>query len=138
MSEPRSGSDANALLRILIVDDYAPAADSLAELLQLQGFETRVARDGADALEAAVDFKPALALIDIGLPRMDGYELARRLRDTAGFENLRLVALTGFGQAGDLARAKEAGFEAHLLKPVSLERLDAVIRSASGTKLEKP
>jgi CheY-like chemotaxis protein len=118
--------------RILIVDDYAPAADSLSELLQMQGFETRVARDGADALEAAVDFQPSLALIDIGLPQMDGYELARRLRATAGLENLRLVALTGFGQASDLARAREAGFDAHLLKPVSLERLDEVTRLASG------
>lgn len=118
--------------RILIVDDYAPAADSLSELLQVQGFETRVARDGAEALDAAIGFKPALALIDIGLPQMDGYELARRLRATVGLENLRLVALTGFGQAGDLARAEEAGFDAHLLKPVSLERLDEVTRLAGA------
>jgi len=122
--------------RILIVDDYAPAADSLAELLQAQGFETRVARDGTDALDAAADFKPALALIDIGLPQMDGYELARRLRATKGLENLRLVALTGFGQASDLARAAEAGFDAHLLKPVSLERLDEATRLARAA--EKP
>jgi signal transduction histidine kinase/ActR/RegA family two-component response regulator len=118
--------------RILIVDDYAPAADSLSELLQVQGFETRVARDGAEALDAAIGFKPTLALIDIGLPQMDGYELARRLRATVGLENLRLVALTGFGQAGDLARAEEAGFDAHLLKPVSLERLDEVTRLAGA------
>lgn len=134
MSEPRPGSGAEPALRILIVDDYAPAADSLSELLQVQGFETRVARDGADALEAAVDFQPSLALIDIGLPEMDGYELARRLRATVGLEDLRLVALTGFGQARDLARAEEAGFDAHLLKPVSLEHLDEVILSTSATK----
>lgn len=139
LPDPRLGS-AEPALRILIVDDYAPAADSLSELLQAQGFETRVARDGADALAAAIDFKPGLALIDIGLPQMDGYELARRLRATAGLENLRLVALTGFGQASDLARAKEAGFDAHLLKPVSLERLDEVIWSMSAMKktVERP
>ena len=134
MSDPRPGSGAEPALRILIVDDYAPAADSLSELLQVQGFETRVARNGADALDAAIDFKPALALIDIGLPEMDGYELARRLRATVGLEDLRLVALTGFGQARDLARAEEAGFDAHLLKPVSLEHLDEVIRSVGATK----
>ena len=134
MSDPRSDSDAEPALRILIVDDYAPAADSLSELLQVQGFETRIARDGADALQAAVDFKPALALIDIGLPEMDGYELARRLRATVGLEKLRLVALTGFGQARDLARAEAAGFDAHLLKPVSLEHLDEVILSTDATK----
>jgi len=134
LSDPRPGSGAGPALRILIVDDYAPAADSLSELLQVQGFETRVARNGADALDAAIDFKPALALIDIGLPEMDGYELARRLRATMGLENLRLVALTGFGQARDLARAEEAGFDAHLLKPVSLEHLDEVIRSVGATK----
>lgn len=134
MSDPRSDNGVEAALRILIVDDYAPAADSLSELLQVQGFETRVARDGVDALGIVVGFGPTLALIDIGLPQMDGYELARRLRATAGLETLWLVALTGFGQPSDLARAKEAGFDAHLLKPVSLERLDEVTRLAGTTK----
>ncbi|HET6654613.1 MAG TPA: ATP-binding protein [Gammaproteobacteria bacterium] len=117
--EPASADSATATKpRVLIVDDYADAADSLAELLQIDGYTTRVAYDGAAALEAAAEFEPAVALIDIGLPVMDGYEVAQRLRQTPGLEELTLVAVTGYGQDSDRQRAKAAGFDEHLVKPL--------------------
>jgi PAS domain S-box-containing protein len=105
-------------VKILIVDDYVNAAQSLAALLELEGYETRVAYDGAEGLEAAADFKPALALVDIGLPTMNGFEVARRLRTTPGLERLGLVAVTGYGQQSDRRAAREAGFDEHVVKPL--------------------
>ncbi|HET7370340.1 MAG TPA: ATP-binding protein, partial [Gammaproteobacteria bacterium] len=104
--------------KVLIVDDYADAADSIAELLELDGFETRVAYDGAAALNAAAVFQPALTLLDIGLPAMDGYEVARRMRQMPGLAKMTLVAMTGYGQENDRKRAREAGFDEHLVKPL--------------------
>ncbi|HET6725084.1 MAG TPA: ATP-binding protein [Gammaproteobacteria bacterium] len=119
-------------LKILIVDDYVDAADSIAELLQMAGYETRVAYDGVAALEAAAEFKPAVALIDIGLPVMDGYEVARRLRETPGLERLSLVALTGYGQESDRQRAREAGFLEHVVKPIDPLRLGSLIEEVAA------
>ncbi|HET7370341.1 MAG TPA: ATP-binding protein [Gammaproteobacteria bacterium] len=113
-----TGSGDAAKAKVLIVDDYADAADSLAELLQIDGYSTRVAYDGAAAIEAATEFVPAVALVDIGLPVMDGYEVARRLRQTPAMESLTLVAVTGYGQESDRQRAKAAGFDEHLVKPL--------------------
>jgi CheY-like chemotaxis protein len=91
------------------------------------GHTTQVAYDGPSALQIAGDFRPELALLDIGLPVMDGYELGRRLSKTPGCENVKLVALTGYGQSTDRERSREAGFEEHLVKPIDLERILAVI-----------
>lgn len=113
--------------RVLIVDDYVLAAESLGTLLQELGFETQIAHDGASALAAVAQFHPSIALVDIGLPVMDGYEVARRLRRTPGFERLPLVALTGYGQQSDRERVKQAGFDEHLVKPVDAERIGALI-----------
>jgi CheY-like chemotaxis protein len=109
--------------RILIVEDNADAADSLAQLLGLSGQEVRTARDGPRALEAARAFAPEVVLLDIGLPGMDGYELAPLLRQIPGVANALLVALTGNGEEDARRRALEAGFDAHVLKPADLDTL---------------
>ncbi|HET7586875.1 MAG TPA: PAS domain-containing protein [Gammaproteobacteria bacterium] len=116
-------------VKVLIVDDYVDAADSIAELLGLDGFETRVAYDGAAALGAAKEFLPTVALIDIGLPAMDGYEVARRMRQVTGLEKITLVAMTGYGQESDRRRAREAGFNEHLVKPLDPTIIGHLIES---------
>jgi PAS domain S-box-containing protein len=119
-------------LRVLAVDDNVDAADGLALLLDLQGHEARVAYDGAGALEAARNFRPDVAILDIGMPVMDGYELARRLRRMPETEKAVLVAMTGWGQEDDVRKAKEAGFDHHLVKPsdpAALEKLLAALAS---------
>jgi len=107
--------------RVLIVDDNRDAADSISMLLQLEGHEVRTAYRGEEALEVAATFVADLVLLDIGLPGMNGYEVARRLREN-GY-SARLVALTGYGQPEDIQRAREAGFNAHLVKPVDFEHV---------------
>src|SRR5262249_14722787 len=112
--------------RILVVDDNPDAGDTLARLLELNGHEVRLARDGPTALEAARDFRPEIVLLDIGLPRMDGYEVARRLREQPGTKHALLVALTGYCQEEDRRRSQAAGFDHHLVKPADpgvLQRL---------------
>jgi PAS domain S-box-containing protein len=121
--------------RLLVVDDNRDAADSLAMLLRLQGHEVRVAHDGPAALEMVNGYCPALVFLDIGMPGMDGYEVARRLRQQPGLNNVRLAALTGWGQQEDRRRTAEAGFDHHLVKPVepkALEGLLADLKRAKG------
>ena len=125
-SRDRSG----AARRVLVVDDSADAARSLALLLAAQGHAVRTAHDGLAALEAARAFQPEVVLLDIGLPRMDGYEVARRLRGQAGFERTLLVALTGYGQEEDRRRTREAGFDAHLVKPADLTILQRLLATS--------
>jgi PAS domain S-box-containing protein len=109
--------------RIMVVDDNADAADTLAMVLSLRGYEVRVARDGPSALDTARDFQPELVLLDIGLPGMDGYAVARALRSGPAVNPLRLVALTGYGRDEDRRRSAEAGFDDHLVKPISPDEL---------------
>jgi predicted ATPase/signal transduction histidine kinase/CheY-like chemotaxis protein len=111
-------------LRVLIVDDNADAADSLAILLKLQGHETHVTYNPKEALEGIQAFGPDVALLDLGLPGMDGYELSKRIRAMPGFKNIRLVALSGYGQAEDRRRTQAAGFNDHLVKPVEMAILE--------------
>jgi len=113
--------------RILVVDDSADAADSLATLLRLQGQSVQVAYDGAAALAAAQGFHPELVFLDIGMPGMDGYEVARRLRQQPENEKTLLVALTGWGQKEDRQRSKEAGFDHHLTKPAGAQMLQELL-----------
>ncbi|RYY82821.1 MAG: response regulator [Comamonadaceae bacterium] len=122
-----SGSSGAPAGRILVVDDNADAAESLSDLLQLLGYESRTAGEATAALEQIEAFRPQVALLDIGLPGIDGYELARRVRARPEGAGLKLVALTGYGQASDRARALEAGFDDHLVKPVSIDRLTDLI-----------
>jgi signal transduction histidine kinase/DNA-binding response OmpR family regulator len=115
--------------RILVVDDNGDAAAILADVLELLGNTVAIAHDGPSALETARSFSPDLALVDIGLPVMDGYELARRLRDQQGISShLRLVAVTGYGQEADRRRSADAGFEDHLVKPVDMAVLENVVK----------
>jgi PAS domain S-box-containing protein len=123
----QAGATAADLQRVLIVDDNADAAEALAETLRVFGHDVRVALDGPEALAVAREFQPQVALLDIGLPVMDGYELAEHLRREQAGPPLRLVALTGYGQERDKARSKEAGFDLHLVKPVDIQDLKKAI-----------
>ena len=114
-------------LRVLVVDDNEDSADMLGLLLSESGHEVRVAYDGPRALALASEFEPNAAVLDIGLPVMDGYELATRLRERYGAQGLRLLALTGFGQEQDKARCLEAGFHRHLTKPIHAWELEAAL-----------
>jgi CheY-like chemotaxis protein len=107
----------------MIVDDNVDAADSLALLLGLEGHETVCVYSAAAALQRVTEFAPDVVLLDIGLPDTDGYEVARRLHALPGCATIKLIALTGYGQADDRERALAAGFEAHLVKPVDLGAL---------------
>ncbi len=109
--------------RVLVVDDNADAAMLLADALAERGYRTATAHDGPDALSLAARFRPHVALLDIGLPVMDGFELARQFRATADLQTTRLVAVTGYGQERDRLASTAAGFDAHLVKPVDLERV---------------
>jgi signal transduction histidine kinase/ActR/RegA family two-component response regulator len=114
--------------RVLVVDDNRDAAELLSDSLRTLGHEVRVALDGPSALDAARAFRPEVALLDLGLPVMDGFELATRLRSDPGSSAIELIAVTGYGQEIDRRRTREAGFGEHLVKPVDLDRLDGLIR----------
>jgi CheY-like chemotaxis protein len=130
----RSVAPAPDATRILVVDDNVDGAEMLASALRTKGYDTRVAHDAPTALRVAADFRPEVAFLDIGLPVMDGYELAARLRGAANASNTRLIALTGYGQESDREKTRAAGFEHHLVKPVNLEAIDALLASArTGT-----
>ena len=120
-------------IKVLIVDDYAPAADSLAMLLQEMGYHTHVVNDGAAALQAVKTFEPQVALVDIGLPVIDGYEVAQTVRRMPGRENLPLIAVTGYGQPADRARVTEAGFDEHVVKPLDASRISELIERMVAT-----
>jgi PAS domain S-box-containing protein len=109
--------------RVLVVDDNVDAAVMLRESLTAYGHELAIAHDGPSALELAASFKPDFAVLDIGLPVMNGYELARQLRERLGSERLHLIAVTGYGQDTDRDRSREVGFEEHLVKPIEIATL---------------
>ena len=116
-------------MRVLVIEDNVDARQALCALLELLGHEVHEAGDGEAGVEAALALAPDIVFVDIGLPRLDGYAVARQLR--AANASLRLVALTGYGRDDDLKRAQEAGFDEHLLKPASIERLRAAIEGAT-------
>jgi PAS domain S-box-containing protein len=122
-------------LRVLVVDDNADAAESLVELLRLLGHTTRVAHDGPQGYRLAQEFVPDLVFLDIGLPGMNGHEVARAIRRTAGLERVVLIALTGWGAASDMTQSQEAGFDQHLTKPVSFEALEQAFAAAQEARL---
>jgi signal transduction histidine kinase/ActR/RegA family two-component response regulator len=121
-----------AARRILVVDDNVDAAETLELLLGSLGHETAVAHDGVQALKLAVEFRPDLVLLDIGMPGMDGYEVARRLRALRSKAPLRIVAVTGWGQESDRQRSREAGFDLHLVKPVDAASLARALDDENG------
>jgi signal transduction histidine kinase len=112
--------------RVLVVDDNADAADTLADLLMDEGHDVRIAHDGLTALREAASFRPRVVFLDLGLPGMDGYEVARRIRAQLDLGSVQLIALTGYGQEEDRRRTAAAGFNAHVVKPASAEALLAL------------
>jgi CheY-like chemotaxis protein len=113
--------------RVLVVDDNPDAADLLGDVLIRAGYEVSVVNDPLEALSNVSDFKPDVAVLDIGLPVMDGYELATRLRASSA---CLLIALTGYGRADDVTRSQGAGFDSHLVKPVDTKKLLEIVASA--------
>jgi CheY-like chemotaxis protein/anti-sigma regulatory factor (Ser/Thr protein kinase) len=128
-AEPRetvSGLTAVASRRILVVDDNSDAADALGMLLKLLGADVRTANDGVSAVEAVSKYRPDIVLLDISMPGMDGYEVARRVRQTPEGRKVALIALSGRGQEEDRRLGREAGFDHYLVKPVDLNALQAL------------
>ncbi len=123
MASEQAGPAPRAGLRMLIVDDNRDAADSLGMLMQVMGNDSRVAYDGPEALTVAAQFHPEVVLLDIGLPGMTGYEVARELRRKPGGGGILLIATTGWGQPSDKEQSREAGFDHHLVKPVDAATL---------------
>ena len=118
-------------LRILVVDDNEDGADSLGQMLELLGNEVRVAHDGLAAIEAAEQFRPQAILLDIGMPKLDGYAACRRIRKKPWGKDTVLIALTGWGQEEDRRRTHEAGFDYHLVKPVESDTLMEVLKEVT-------
>ncbi len=117
-----------AAARLLVVDDNVDAGETLTELLQMEGFETRHTVDAASAVALLDSYIPHLALLDIGLPGIDGYQLASMLRADPRCAGMKLVALTGYGQDNDRAKALASSFDEHLVKPVMMDRLVEVLQ----------
>jgi len=134
LEPPVSAATAIVARRILIVDDSEDGAESLAMLLQFFGHETFKAYDGVQALDAAERLRPDVVLLDIGLPRLNGYEVCARIRQEPWGKDLVLVALTGWGQEEDRHRSKEAGFDAHIVKPVDHDALLKLIASLPAVR----
>ena len=121
-------------MRILVADDNRDAAASLATLLALDGHEISVAHDGSVAVEAAETFRPDIALLDIGMPKLNGYEVAQRIRAAPWGQSMLLIAVTGWGQSEDKRRALEAGFNHHFTKPLDLDAFGAFLGDALATR----
>ena len=117
--------------RVLIVDDYPDAAEAASMLITLYGHECRTATSGQDALAQAATFDPEIVILDIGLPDISGYEVARMLRGRPGGRSLYLAAVTGWGQPEDRARALAAGFDQHVLKPTDAAKIKAILQLAA-------
>jgi CheY-like chemotaxis protein len=117
----------NTACRILVADDNRDAATTLGTLLRMRGHDVRTAFDGQEACEVAADFRPDVVLLDIGMPRRNGYDAARQIRLEPWGQEVLLVALTGWGKDEDKQLSKEAGFDHHLVKPVDPQQLDAVL-----------
>ncbi len=117
--------------RVMVVDDHVASADLLVELLSLEGYAVGVAHCGRDALAMAHDFKPRIALLDIGLPDMDGFALARLFKADPQLQQIRLVALSGYAQSAYPKYSRVEGFDQYLVKPVDVEQMLAVLKSLS-------
>lgn len=115
-------------LRILVVDDHPDAAELVSGLLELEGHHVRSAHNPEEAIRLAAEFQPEVAFLDIGLPIMDGFQLAAALRALPELQTCRFIAITGYDDAEDRKQSRRAGFEAHLVKPISFETLQRVLR----------
>ncbi len=128
------GAPTGPSLRVLVVDDNVDAAESLALLVKASGQDVRTSHDGWAAMAAALDYRPNVMLLDIGLPGLDGYEVAKQMRLQPVLEDVVLVAMTGYGTESDRKRAQEAGFDHHLVKPVKFEKVQHILASVSEKK----
>jgi len=133
--KPKAQASPVAHRRVLVVDDNVDAAAMLDMLLRSLGHETRVAHDGIEALRIAGEFRPDIVLLDIGMPGLDGYEVARRMRSLAKDRRVRIVAVTGWGLDADRQRSREAGFDLHLVKPVDATDLAQALNDRNGATL---
>lgn len=125
------------LRRVLVVEDHEDSREMLKTLLEAEGHEVHEAADGRTAVDEALRWKPDVVLLDVGLPAIDGFEAARRIRAAGG--TMRLVALTGYGQPEDVARSREAGFDEHLVKPIDARRVsEAVAARDEAHELLRP
>jgi CheY-like chemotaxis protein len=120
-------------MRVLVVDDNGDAAETLADVLRCSGYEVRTAPDAVAALSAAAEFRPEVAVIDIGLPVMDGWTLGAKLRDLGPLAP-ECIAVTGYGSDDDRARSRQAGFVAHLVKPLQAERLERILAGIAAAR----
>lgn len=118
-------------MKVLVVDDNHDAALSLGMLVEMLGHDVRIAYDGVEALQEAGAFRPDLVLLDVGMPRMDGYEACRRLREQPWGAAIRVVAVTGWGQEHDRRRSQQAGFDQHLVKPVAPTEIADILGAAA-------
>jgi len=124
---PNAGNAAILPLRMLVIDDNQSAADALAKLLTIRGHIVDTAYSGTEAIAAAPVFAPEVVLLDIGLPDMEGYEVARALRADPETSSAVIIALTGYGQDSDIKNAERAGFNHHLTKPAGLSEIEAIL-----------
>lgn len=122
--------------RILVVDDNVDGALSLSMMLELEGNEVRIAHDGEEGVRTATEFRPELVFLDIGMPKLDGLEACRLIREQPWAKDAILVALTGWGQESDKQKSREAGFDAHLVKPIDLEALAALLAKIDSKRQE--
>jgi CheY-like chemotaxis protein len=128
MTVDTEASPSERRLQVLVVDDNRDAADTLSMVLRLWGYETRVAYDGASALEVARAFIPDCLVLDIGLPILNGYSVAERVRQMPGLEKTKLIALTAYSDEAHVRRAREVGFDHHLVKPPDLAELERILK----------
>ncbi|UQA57193.1 response regulator [Polyangium aurulentum] len=126
-------SAGDGMLRVLVVDDNHDAADTLAMLLEMMGHDVKTANDGLEAIKVAKSELPQVVLLDIGMPGMNGYDVARKLREQPETRGVVLVAMTGWGQDEDRARSKEAGFDHHLVKPVEPSVLSTLLAQLAAS-----
>lgn len=126
-ARPQQSARADAVRRVLVVEDNPDGLETLIALLAMLGHEVAGAADGGQAVAQAIDFQPDVVLLDLGLPVLDGFEVARQLRQDPRAEGVFIAALTGWGAEGDRQRTAEAGFDAHLTKPVELDALEGVL-----------
>jgi CheY-like chemotaxis protein/two-component sensor histidine kinase len=129
--KPEAPNQTGPSLRVLVVDDNVDAAQTLRMLLKTTGHDVFTVYDGPTALKAVLDFRPNVVLLDIGLPGLDGFEVAKRLREDQSLNDVVLIAMTGYGQAEDLQRSKEAGFNHHLVKPADFEKVCNILATVS-------
>ncbi len=131
-SDGEDAAGAPVRRRILVADDNVDSASSMAMMLEFMGNEVRTAHDGAEAVEAAAAFRPDVILLDIGMPRMNGYDACRSIREQPWGRGIAIAALTGWGQEEDKRQSREAGFDHHLVKPVEPAALEKLLASVQA------